>query len=63
MWKAVIWWGWGGGGVGSGSALLRSTVVIISPAKIENVKRADGTFPACDVLGTPSVTPFCHRDV
>lgn len=48
---------------GSGSALLRSTVVTVSSVKIENVRRADGTFSVCDVLGTPSVTPFCHRNV
>lgn len=24
---------------------------------------ADGTFSVCDVLGTPSVTRFCHRNV
>lgn len=41
-----------------------STVATISSARIEDVKRADGTFfPVCDVLGTPSVTPFCHRNV
>lgn len=50
---------------GSRLALVCLAVVSVISAKIEKVKRAASSFifALCDVLGTPSVPPFCHNNV
>lgn len=50
---------------GSHLALVCLAVVSVISAKIENVKHAASSFifALCDVLGTPSVPPFCHNNV